>query len=1091
MCLGEQNIKGGIVLKITQSKYSNCKSCPLLDNYSCTYEISNNDLPETDIVFIAENPGKEEVNREKPVPLVGRAGRLFRKFFEKYGFHNLRYLLTNVVWCLTLNEDETTGNPTDEVINICKENCFNLIRIANPKLIVLLGTSAMKAFGIAESNITKYKNNIYKWEGYDVFLTYHPSYVNRNKKKLMNEYDEDFKKIGIIIDEKLSQKVIYKKIGEGKPYYYKIPEEFYSEDYRLVDIQHLIKKNKIVYIFRDKNNKKIYHLEDDDMIFYLPKKNIKSKKILLYRDLEIYSIPFEFRDTIGKDDIYEGDISIEGKHAIDYFHQNKGEAEEKQNNIMFCDIEVHNFENRDFPDAEEAKHPIVLITSRYNGKTNVFVYINDDRKIIEKEGRIYHIFHSEKDMIKKFVEYLRKVDPDFISGWNFIGFDMLYISNRMEKFGLRKDKLSNFRSFYINKELNRCLIPGMVVLDQLEIYKRFSTKKENYKLDFIAEIEIERGKKKLSYSIFEVYEKDINNFIEYNVEDVLILEELEKELLHIDLVKELKNVCNTSVKMALSSFLNVDSLVVSFLKRKGFSSINSKKIKDKIKYPGAYVLNTNSGVYNDVVDFDFKSLYPSLIMTYNIGIDNFAMKFVDQSLGYTLTYDRESLPEEIDVIISPLNEKEERRLKKKDLLELMKIKNFIHTINGCFFFSHKEKMSVFTEILQFIISSRVHYKEKMLEAEEKEDKDKIRFFYQRQLTFKTIANAIYGVFGNKHFRFFDISLASAITLSGQEVLKAVLIKGDSFMESLKNKIPYVEPKPLTKEEMYSRFLDERTFKNIILGDTDSIFCCFEDFNMNGDIEKVLKYCDHIQKFLNIDVMNDIINRHNVEKEFSELSLKNELYSSRGLFLTKKRYSIRVLRQEGKIVDKIINMGIEIKRSDYPSKTKEFLGDLLEIILKREDFSLSNILKFIENSKKEFEELIDKGDVSVAKPVSYGRVLSKYKSIPQAVRGMENWNKIVYKIHTVGTKAYLFRILGIDEKNAPNDVLEKYNMYISNNSSKDLNAIAIPIEEGILPHYFIRDKDEMMRFSFYDRYNLLLKPILKYKTKEKETGVINL
>ena len=168
-------------MKIMQS-FADCLGCSLIDAESCILDTnSRGDMSKVDIVFVAENPGKDEIKAEKP--LVGRSGKTFRKYFDKYIKKDCKWLLTNSVMCLTLDDKGNTGNPDDETIDRCKVNCFNIIKTCNPKLIVLLGTSPMKAFGIAENGITKRRGQFYKWEGFDVLLTIHPSYVNRDKKE--------------------------------------------------------------------------------------------------------------------------------------------------------------------------------------------------------------------------------------------------------------------------------------------------------------------------------------------------------------------------------------------------------------------------------------------------------------------------------------------------------------------------------------------------------------------------------------------------------------------------------------------------------------------------------------------------------------------------------------------------------------------------------------------------------------------------------------------------------------------------------------------------------------------------------------------
>jgi DNA polymerase elongation subunit (family B) len=207
-----------------------------------------------------------------------------------------------------------------------------------------------------------------------------------------------------------------------------------------------------------------------------------------------------------------------------------------------------------------------------------------------------------------------------------------------------------------------------------------------------------------------------------------------------------------------------------------------------------------------------------------------------------------------------------------------------------------------------------------------------------------------------------------------------------------------------------------------------------------------------------------------------------LVISRGLFLAKKRYAIRVINNEGKDVDKINYMGVEIKRSDYPSKSKEFLSELSELLLKSEKVSLDNLMQFVNRKEQEFNQAIVDGDKSIARPVSYGKKLKDYKTIPQGVRAMEAWNKIMYDIHKTGNRGYMYWVQGIDLETAPADVRERYHKYVKDGNQ--LEVIAIPDEEARLPAFFIPDRQRALKFTFKDRHQLMLKP-LEVNVKKKE------
>ena len=271
-----------------KNSFVNCSVCDLLDAPSCILETNcKSDLSKVDVVFIAENPGKDEV--KKGVPLIGRAGKKFRKYFNRFGLNKMNYLLTNVVLCQTKNPDGTTGNPTKEVIELCKDNCMNIIRTCNPKLVVLMGTSPMSAFGIAKTGITNIheRYELFDWEGYKTMVIVHPSFVNRNQS-WEPKFSEAMSRIAEMLGgEKMDFKVDSKTKSLGKGIHrYKIPEKFYTEDYRLINVQFLNKTNQVLYIFRDKDNNKVFHKENDDYVCYQAPKGVETRKLVPYETLD-------------------------------------------------------------------------------------------------------------------------------------------------------------------------------------------------------------------------------------------------------------------------------------------------------------------------------------------------------------------------------------------------------------------------------------------------------------------------------------------------------------------------------------------------------------------------------------------------------------------------------------------------------------------------------------------------------------------------------------------------------------------------------------------------------------------------------------
>lgn len=1063
---------------------ADCSKCKLLDAPSCIMDTNSKaDLTQVDIVIVAENPGKDEIKKE--VPLIGKSGKTFRKYFDKYIKQDFKWLMTNCVLCLTLDENGNTGNPDDEIIERCKINCFDIIETCNPKLILIMGTSPMKAFGIAKAGITDLRGTFTKWNDRDILITVHPSFVNRNRS-FEEKFENDIKLAAEFLGKKFedTKKELPKKDLKKGIQYYKIPEKYYTDQYRLVDIQYISKKNKVLYIFRDKDNNKVYHEENDNYYFYTCPKDVKRNKIIPYDNLYQSQCRYGEKNLLDSDITYEGDMKITQKHAIDYYLQNKGEAPRVDFNIMFLDIEVDTKKVQIFPDPKEAKFPINLITTSYHKKLICYILDNGSEEITPKEGVELKIFKNELSLMKEFIKDFKNTDCDFITGWNSVPFDFEYIFNRLKQLKIPQESFSKFGEFYVEGSRFICNIAGCVPLDQMHLYKMFTfTKKESYALGFIGQEEVGMTKLQMELPFHRMYYEMLNKFIEYNIRDTELLVKLEDKLNHVNFLNEIRTICNTSFDSGSAVLGQVDSLTVSYLKEKGLASKNGNPHIEKENYPGAFVYEPIPGIYDNITDFDFSSLYPSLIITYNIGPNNFILKLEDEEMGYDLLYNPDSLPENIDVIIDPMESAVDQQISSKDLVTDIKKNNWIVTINGCVYESHENNESVYSGILSMLLSSRKVYKKKMLTAKEAKNDSEFDYFYTRQYSYKVLANSLYGAIANKIFRFFDRSCAAAITLGGQEALKWSIIEGNEFMSHLKTGKELKRGKPLTKKEMYDAVeMDKRKSSTpyIITGDTDSIFTCFNDFKEEKSDENILKWCELIQTYLNKTIMKELVERHNVPFDKNKLELKNELIISRGLFLAKKRYAIRVVNQEGKKIDDISYMGLEIKRSDYASKSKEFMKGLLDLILKSEKISLHDIYGYINMQEKEFIDLIKKGDKSIARPVSYGKQLKDYKTIPQGVKSMVAWNEIMYHIHNQGSKAYMFRVMGIDKEKAPEDIVKKYEKFIANGNK--FEVIAIPDVEPCLPSYIIPDLKSSLQFAFHDRHDLLLKPIAEVKQK---------
>ena len=1070
---------------------ADCMTCDLLDAPSCIAETNTpDDISKVDVVVLATNPGKTEVEEERP--LCGKAGTKFREYFDKYVKNNFNWLLSNFVLCATISSDGKTENPDKQTVEKCKVNAFDIIKRCNPKLIVVMGSHAKEALGI-KGNVTSIRGSFFEWEGYDVLVTVHPSMIIRPYGKYMEpKFEEDIKNIanflnGNELEENNTTNTGTKK--GGGMFYYNISEpKFYSKDYLLIDTQHLPSENKVLYIFKDNKGRKYYHKESDEFVCYQVDDKNKAKKLMPYDELKQIHINYNERFNLDPEVTYEGDVRVDTKHAQDYYLNSKGEPEELQLGILYTDIEVYST-TKDASSPEEANNPVVMITNYFNGQYKVYLLDihgeNLKSKVkFKRDDTVVEIFEDEKLMLQRWISDLKENDPDIISGFYSIPFDMTYLISRAHKFGIDQNEFSKFGDVYLDGFNWICTIPGFVVLDQYNLYRDFTfTKLESYSLENIAQKHLGKGKTGKSFDFSALFNEDIDSAIEYNLVDVELLVELEEALQHIFLLNEIRKICACNFRGSVNQLGRIDSLIITSMKQKGLACKNGdpQSKEQSSSYEGAYVHPPISGVHDYFVDFDFKSLYPSLILTYNIGVNSLIGKLEDPKFGYELTYRPNELPENVNVVIDPVFSAQKTSFTRDELLNKIEKENLISTVSGALYKQHDDELSIYAEIEQSLLDTRDVYKNKMFEELEKGNKTLEALYDTRQNVYKILANAMYGVLGNNTFRFFNTDLARSITLSGQEAIKQSIMKGDEYIEYLKTGKPYsYDIFPFTKSDIFTKDLQYKT-PNIITGDTDSIFATFEDLinpddSMEETISKMEQWCEELQDFLNDHIIAKTVGNHRVDLKWNKLKLKNELVNKRGMFLAKKRYVLYNIKKEGKDVDKIINMGLETKRSDYPNHTKKLLEDLLDIILKESKLSINRINNFVEEKEKEMRRLIKNGDKRAGRPVSFSKKLEDYKKYPEHILGMLNWNTLFYETFGVGSKGYLFKVKGIDPELAPEEILDKYEKYFRSKNKK-LTSIVVP-EEDELPEYIIVNTEAMVKFAWKDRCKLLLDPIQK-------------
>ena len=292
--------------------------------------------------------------------------------------------------------------------------------------------------------------------------------------------------------------------------------------------------------------------------------------------------------------------------------------------IMYIDIETTS--EKGWPSIENPEEQVIVISvsSTIHGMA-VFCLgkytTTEDIKVFE--------FENEEELLYKFVEYFSSNYPDVVSGWNIRFFDFPYLIRRINKILGKKisKKLSPWgilkeRHITRNKREEIAYdIVGIAMLDYFEVYKTFTyVKQESYRLDHIAYVEL--GQRKLAFdefeSITEFYKKDFQKFVQYNITDTILVQKLEEKLKLIELSIALAYSAGVNFSDVFSQVRTWDVIIYNYLSERGIVIPPKVKTKKFEQYAGGYVKEPQVGMHNWVVSYDLNSLYPHLIMQFNI-----------------------------------------------------------------------------------------------------------------------------------------------------------------------------------------------------------------------------------------------------------------------------------------------------------------------------------------------------------------------------------------------------------------------------------------------------------------------------------------
>jgi DNA polymerase elongation subunit (family B) len=689
---------------------------------------------------------------------------------------------------------------------------------------------------------------------------------------------------------------------------------------------------------------------------YKPTLYEKTKKSSQYRSLDNYALaPIKF-DSIREAKEYLRqfeDVSgktIYGQNRFEYAfigeeHSNMIEWNIDHVVIALFDIEVGS--ENGFPDPYEANEPVTAISLTFlNGHT--FVWGCGDYKPVGEEK--YTKCKDEYHLLKFFLKFWIDNYPDAQSGWNTKFFDIPYLVNRMRKVlgEVETKKLSPWNmisereAFVMNKRLKVYDIVGIGDLDFLELYKWYSPdgkSQESYKLDHIANFEL--GEKKIDYSeydnLHQLYKLNYQKFIEYNIRDVDLIIRMEDKLRLIELALTLAYDTKTNYNDVFAQTRMWDALTYNHLMKKNIV-VPPRIIKEKdAAFEGAFVKDPQVGMHLWMASFDLNSLYPHLLMQYNISPETLI--------------EPENYTDEMRNIISE-GVTVEKLLNKE--IDLSALENVTLTPNGQFF--RTDFQGFLPEMMVEMYEDRKKFKKMMLSAKQEKENEKnpekkreiekkVARFNNLQLAKKVSLNSAYGALGSQYFRFYDLRMALGVTKAGQLSIRWIEKKINQYMNKL---------------------LSTDNVDYVVASDTDSIYLRLEELvNKVYGVDKVVS----LPKQKVIEFMDRICEQKIqpfIDKSFKELAdyvhayeqkmqMKREALADKGIWTAKKRYIMHVYNNEGVQYEEpdMKVMGLEMVKSSTPAPVREKMKVCLDIIMKKTE---SDMHSFIANFREEFKKL---------------------------------------------------------------------------------------------------------------------------------------
>jgi DNA polymerase elongation subunit (family B) len=744
------------------------------------------------------------------------------------------------------------------------------------------------------------------------------------------------------------------------------------------------------------------------------------------------------RDFIERYQDVEGfDVYGNTNYAYQYISDNfPNEIKYNKDLIKVFSLDIETTTEEGFPNIETANEEILLISMMDNKTKRVTVF---GRKDYNGQCPFYQKFESEAQLLREFVKFWRANCPDIITGWNINLFDIPYLVQRIinvlgeeEAKKLSPWGMTTRREIYVkgNKEIAYDII-GVSILDYIDLYKKFTySAQESYRLDYICEQELGQNKLENLYDTFkDFYTKDWDRFVDYNIHDTALVDMLEDKMRLIELAMVMAYNARVNYEDVFSQVRMWDTIIYNYLRAKKVVIPPKNKNSKNETIEGAYVKDPILGYHKWVVSFDLNSLYPHLIMQYNISPETISGNVVGG----------------VELFLKQAPEDNGKSI----------------TANGwCY---RKDVRGFMPELMEKMYIDRSKAKKQMLAVQQEYENTKnhaltneISRLNNLQMALKIALNSAYGAMANQYFRYYDKRMSEGITLSGQLSIRWIHDKLNVYV----NKLLKTEGKDY-----------------IIAVDTDSVYLNMGPLVDNvfteeqqKDTNKVVAFVDKIceerfQPYID-KCYEELAQRQNAYDQ--KMVMKRESIADKGIWTAKKRYILNVHNSEGVqyAEPKMKIMGLEVVKSSTPAVVRKKLKESIRVIL---DGDVHVLRKFVEDYRKVFltlpvEEIAFPRGVSDIKNYHSASTIYK-KATPIHVRGALLFNHY--------TKQF-----GLEDKYQPirsGDKIKFVYLKVPNTMREDIISFPTTLPKELGLHKYV-DYEKQFQKVFLDPLSSIIEAI---------------